>query len=62
MRWAIGLMCLATICGIAIVIRGAVVRDGLSLLAVAFAAASLVAALVSHLAEKERQARDEDEL
>lgn len=52
MRWAWVLMVLALMCAALIVIRGAVVRDGLSLLALALATASLLAALLSRGVER----------
>lgn len=52
MRWAFLLMCLSSLTAIAIVIRGAVVMDGLSLLAIVLMLAALLAAFLTHLAEK----------
>ncbi len=52
MRWAILLMGLAGVCAVVIVVRGVLVYDGLSLLAVAFVAASFLAAFLSHLADQ----------
>lgn len=52
MRWAFLFMVLAMLCALVIVLRGALVRDGLSLLAVAFAAASLLSLWLTHLADK----------
>ena len=55
MRWASLLIFLALLCALVIVLRGAVVRDGLSLLALALAAAALLAVWISRRASREQR-------
>jgi hypothetical protein len=55
MRWAFLFMVLAMLCALVVVLRGALVRDGLSLLAVAFVAAAFMSLWLANLAEKARQ-------
>jgi hypothetical protein len=52
MRWAALLVALAAVCVLINLVRGVLVWDGVALLTVAFLAAALVAALLSHVADQ----------